>query len=208
MIRVDINKGFKMKHIVVALLLGIQIILLSVMVDSPLAETIKGTVKLGDKDDADKVVIYIEEVDGTFIPPEDNPIMDQIELTFVPFVLPVLIGTTVDFTNSDDILNNIFTPSWAGHKFNLGTFPKAVVRSFTFDRLGEVKLLCNIHPDMEGYILVLKNPYYDIPNEGGRYQIEDVPPGNYSMKMWYDTSVSRSMKVEVKNGKDTVVDFR
>ncbi|MEE9590880.1 MAG: hypothetical protein V3W26_00045 [Thermodesulfobacteriota bacterium] len=208
MIRVDINKGFKMKYIVVVLLLGIQIILLSVMVDSPLAETIKGTVKLRDKDDADKVVIYIEKVDGTFIPPEDNPIMDQIELTFVPFVLPVLIGTTIDFHNSDDILNNIFTPSWVGHRFNLGTFPKGVVRSFTFDRLGEVKLLCNIHPDMEGYILVLPNPYYDIPNEEGRYQIKDVPPGNYSMKMWYDTSVSRSMKVEVKNGKETVVDFR
>lgn len=172
------------------------------------AETIRGTFKFKNEDDAGKVVVYIEKADGTFVPPDRHPVMDQIELTFVPYVLPVLIGTTVDFHNSDDVLNNIFTPSWAGHKFNLGTYPKSVVRSFTFDRLGVVALLCNIHPDMEGYILVLQNPYFTIPDKEGRYQIKDIPPGIYDLRMWYKTKISPVQTITVEKGKETVVDFR
>src|SRR3990167_3297330 len=172
------------------------------------AETVRGTVNLKSEEDTGKVVVYIEKADGVFIPPEKHPIMDQIDLTFVPFVLPVLIGTTVDFHNSDDVLNNIFTPSWAGHKFNLGTYPKSVVRSFTFDRLGVVALLCNIHPDMEGYILVLQNTYFTIPDKEGRYQIKDIPPGIYDLRMWYKAKISPAQTITVEKGKETVVDFR
>ena len=172
------------------------------------AEAIKGTVKLKSEDDAEKVVIYVEKAPGEFIPPEKHPVMDQIELIFVPYVLPIVIGTTVDFHNSDDVLNNIFTPSWAGYKFNLGTYPKGVVRPFTFNRLGEVALLCNIHPDMEGYILVLQNPYFAIPDKQGRYEIKNVPPGIYDLKMWYKRKVSPSYTVTVEKGKDAIVDFK
>src|SRR3990167_5293275 len=69
------------------------------------AETIRGTVKLQGQEDARKVVIYVEKAPGEFIPPEKHPVMDQIELIFVPYVLPILIGTTVDFHNSDDVLD-------------------------------------------------------------------------------------------------------
>lgn len=172
------------------------------------AETIRGTFKFKNEDDAGKVVVYIEKADGIFVPPDRHPVMDQIELTFVPYVLPVLIGTTVDFHNSDDVLNNIFTPSWAGHKFNLGTYPKGVVRSFTFDRLGVVALLCNIHPDMEGYILVLQNSYFTIPDKEGGYQIKDIPPGIYDLRMWYKTKISPAQTITVEKGKETVMDFR
>lgn len=172
------------------------------------AETIRGTFKFKNEDDAGKVVVYIEKADGIFVPPDRHPVMDQIELTFVPYALPVLIGTTVDFHNSDDVLNNIFTPSWTGHKFNLGTYPKGVVRSFTFDRLGVVALLCNIHPDMEGYILVLQNPYFTIPDKEGRYQIKDIPPGIYDLRIWYKTKISPVQTITVEKGQETVVDFR
>lgn len=172
------------------------------------AETIRGTVRYKSDDDAGKTVVYIEKASGTFVPPYKHPIMDQIELTFVPYILPVLIGTTVDFHNSDDILNNIFTPSWAGRKFNLGTYPKGVIRSFTFDRLGEVALLCNIHPDMEGYILVLQNPYFAVPDKDGKYQIPNVPPGVYKLKIWYKSSISPVKDITVEKGKESVVDSR
>ena len=184
------------------------IILFILSVNTADAETIRGAVKYKSEDDAGKAVVYIENTSGTFIPPEKHPIMDQIDLTFVPYVLPVLIGTTVGFHNSDDVLNNIFTPSWAGHKFNLGTYPKGVVRSFTFDRLGEVALLCNIHPDMEGYILVLQNPYFALPDKDGKYQIKGLPPGVYNIKMWYKRAVSPAKRITVENGKETVADFR
>jgi hypothetical protein len=172
------------------------------------AETVRGTVNLKSEEDTGKVVVYVEKAEGAFIPPEKHPIMDQIDLTFAPFVLPVLIGTTVDFHNRDDVLNNIFTPSWAGHKFNLGTYPKGVVRSFTFDRLGEVVLLCNIHPEMESYILVFQNPYFVVPDKGGKYQIHNVPPGVYNLKMWYKKKISPAYSITIEKGKETVVDFK
>src|SRR4030066_859796 len=150
------------------------------------AETIRGTVRYKSEDDAGKTVVYIEKASGTFVPPYKHPIMDQVELTFVPYVLPVLIGTTVDFHNSDDVLNNIFTPSWAGRKFNLGTYPKGIVRSFTFDRLGEVVILCNIHPEMEAYILALKNPFFAVTDKTGKFTISGVPSGRYTLRTWHE----------------------
>jgi plastocyanin len=171
------------------------------------AETVRGTVKLKTEEDAGKVVVYIEKAGGVFIPPEKRPIMDQIDLIFVPYVLPVVIGTTVDFHNSDDVLNNIFTPS-SGYKFNLGTYPKGVVRSYTFNRLGEVVLLCNIHPDMEGYILVLQNPYFAVLDKRGEYRINNVPPGTYNMKMWYKKKISPVYTITVEKGREAVLDFK
>lgn len=202
-------KVFYCKSYILSLHISILSAMLFVaLIDRSSAETIRGTVKLKGGEDAGKMVVYVEKAEGLFIPPEKHPIMDQIELIFIPYVLPILIGTTVDFHNSDDVLNNIFTPSWAGYKFNLGTYPKGVVRSFTFNRLGEVALLCNIHPDMEGYILVFQNPYFAIPDKQGRYEIKDVPPGIYDLKMWHKRQVSPSYTVTVEKGKDAIVDFK
>ena len=196
----------QMKILLKAKLLFIILFILSVNMAG--AETIRGTVKYKSADDVEKAVVYIENADGAFTPPKKNPIMDQIGMRFIPYVLPVLIGTTVDFHNSDGLLNNIYTPSWAGHKFNLGTYPKGVVRPFTFDRLGEVAVLCNIHPHMEAYILALKNPYFVVPDKDGKYQIKDLPPGVYNLKMWYKKAVSPVKSITVENGKETVADFR
>ncbi|MFQ5329369.1 MAG: carboxypeptidase regulatory-like domain-containing protein [Thermodesulfobacteriota bacterium] len=191
-----------------AALLTVAVLLnTSLFVTAATGATVRGTVKLKAQDDANRVVVYIEKVEGDFFPPEEHPIMDQINLTFVPYVLPVLKGTTVDFHNSDDVLNNIFTPSWAGRKFNLGTYPKGVVRSYTFDRLGEIKLLCNIHPDMEGYILALQNPYFAIPADGGGYRIDNVPPGRYTLRIWYARMAGEPQQITVHSGQDTVADF-
>ena len=198
-----------MKQMKILLKAGLLFIILFILfVNTADAETIRGTVKYKSADDAGKAVVYIENTGGTFIPSGKNPIMDQIDMTFVPYVLPVLVGTTVDFHNSDGLLNNIYTPSWAGYKFNLGTYPKGVVRPFTFDRLGEVVVLCNIHPMMEAYILALKNPYFVVPDKDGKYQIKDLPPGVYNIKMWYKRAVSPAKRITVENGKETVADFR
>lgn len=172
------------------------------------SETIKGTVSYKSPEDMGKVVVYIEKASGIFFSPKQRPIMDQIDLTFVPYVLPVVLGTTVDFHNSDDVLNNVFTPSRVGRRFNLGTYPKSVVRSFTFDRLGEVVLLCKIHPEMEGYILVLQNPYFSVPDKDGRYKIDGVPPGRYKVILWYNKKIDQLMKIRVNTDKELVVDFK
>ena len=196
----------QMKILLKAILPFIILFILSVNMAG--AATFRGAVKYKSADHVGKPVVSIENADGAFTPPKKNPIMDQIDMTFVPYLLPVLVGTTVDFHNSDGILNNIYTPSWAGYKFNLGTYPKGVVRPFTFDRLGEVAVLCNIHPHMEAYILALKNPYFVVPDKDGKYQIKDLPPGVYNLKMWYKKAVSPVKSITGEKGKETVADFR
>jgi plastocyanin len=198
-----------MKQMKILLKAGLHfVILLALSFNTAAAETIRGTVRYASSEDAGKAVVYIEKAYGTFIPSKKNPIIDQIDMAFVPYVLPLLVGTTVDFHNSDGLLNNIYSPSWAGYKFNLGTYPKGVVRPFTFDRLGEIIVRCNIHPQMEAYILALQNPYFAVPDKDGKYQIKDIPPGSYNLKMWYKKSVGPAKKITVEKEKDTLVDFR
>lgn len=171
------------------------------------AGTISGTVtdKGGATVDA---VVYIEDTAGEFASPKEHLVMDQKNLTFIPHVMPILIGTTVNFINSDDVLNNIFTPSWAGRKFNLGTYPKGIVRSFTFDRLGEVVILCNIHPEMEAYILVLSNPFFAVTDKTGKFTISGVPSGRYTLRTWHERLKPQIKQISVReNTTTTVVDF-
>ncbi|OGW08672.1 MAG: hypothetical protein A2W77_09470 [Nitrospinae bacterium RIFCSPLOWO2_12_39_16] len=170
------------------------------------AGTITGVIK--DKGGATvDTVVYIEDIAGEFAPPKEHLVMDQKNLTFTPHVMPILIGTTVNFINSDDVLNNIFTPSWAGRKFNLGTYPKGIVRSFTFDRLGEVVILCNIHPEMEAYIFVLSNPFFAVTDKTGKFTISGVPSGKYTLKTWHERLKPQTKQISVKENSTTVVDF-
>lgn len=202
----NINRNtFKIILLALSIILVLEFFML---ISNTFSETIKGTVSYKSPEDAGKVVVYIKKASGNFFPPKEHPKMDQIDLTFAPYVLPVIRRTTVDFHNSDDVLNNVFTPSWAGHRFNLGTYPKSVVRSFTFDRLGKVVLLCKIHPEMVGYILVLQNSYFAVPDKDGFYSIQGIPPGNYKIRMWYDKNQGLLKKITVSAGKDLVVDFR
>ncbi|OGW04136.1 MAG: hypothetical protein A2889_02835 [Nitrospinae bacterium RIFCSPLOWO2_01_FULL_39_10] len=171
------------------------------------AGTISGTVTYRGGATVDAVV-YIEDTAGEFAPPKEHLVMDQKNLTFIPHVMPILIGTTVNFINSDDVLNNIFTPSWAGRKFNLGTYPKGIVRSFTFDRLGEVVILCNIHPEMEAYILALKNPFFAVTDKTGKFTISGVPSGRYTLRTWHEKLKPQTKQISVmENTTTTVVDF-
>lgn len=132
-------------------------------------------------------VLYIERIEGkTFTPPTQNPKIDQIKMVFIPHVLPVLIGTTVEFHNSDPVLHNVFTPSRAGDKFNLGTWPAGLVKTYTFKKPGVVALLCNVHPEMSAYIVVVETPYFDVTDKEGKFSVKNVPPGNYTLTVWHE----------------------
>src|SRR5215470_16503824 len=109
-------------------------------------------------------VVYVDSVPGkTFPAPEKHFEMDQKALLFQPHVLVVPVGVTVDFQNSDNVAHNVFWPNIAGNKkdsHNLGTWPKGQTRSFKFEKAGVVPLLCNVHPEMSGFILVTPTPYF------------------------------------------------
>lgn len=129
----------------------------------------------------DQAVVYVERVAGTFH--GGNVKMDQRGKVFIPYVLPVVQGTAVEFHNSDNLQHNVF--GMGADKFNLGSYTQGMSRSYTFNKLGEVAILCNVHPEMEGYVLVLQNPYFAQLDASGKFRIAGVPPGDYVVKAWY-----------------------
>jgi plastocyanin len=172
--------------------------------------SIKGTISVSGVKDPENVLVYVERV-GDKWEPTKHAEVDQSKLTFAPHVLPVVKGTTVTFKNSDPLLHNIFWPKGNGYAArNLGTWGKGGGRKFTFDQLGDVVLLCNIHPEMEGHIVVLQNPFFAMADKDGAYEIKEVPLGKYTVKTWYPKPKklrSASAEVTVEAGKAATLDF-
>jgi len=156
-----------------------------------------------------KSVIYVDTIAGkTFPAPKEHPVMDQKGLLFDPHIMVVQQGTAVDFLNSDNVQHNVFwqsvgTDKKAGH--NLGTWPKGEKRSFTFDKAGVVPLLCNVHPEMAGYLIVSPTPYFAESDESGNYKIKDVPDGSYTVVVWHEGAKNQSKPVTVAG--NTKADF-
>ncbi|MFQ5706360.1 MAG: hypothetical protein ACE5HO_02870 [bacterium] len=187
------------------------IVLASVLIwcgNSAVAGTIKGKIKVRGARDARDVVVYIDKAPGEFKPPKEHPVMDQKNLTFIPHVLPVLAGTTVDYKNDDDVLHNVFTPDKCAEKFNLGTWPKGEVRSYTYKKPGCVAvMLCNVHPEMEAWVVVLQNPYFFKTDKDGVFTIENVPTGKYTLKVWHQKLKGKPQEIEVPKEGEITVDF-
>ncbi len=133
-------------------------------------------------------VVYVNAIPGkTFDPPAKHATMDQKGLKFQPHVVVVLVGTTVDFLNGDKVQHNIFWPSINGNKkmsHNMGTWPTGEIRSFKFAQTGVVPLLCNVHPEMSGYIIVTPTPYFAEADASGNYKIDNLPDGQYTVSAW------------------------
>jgi len=139
----------------------------------------------GAKDCADAVV-YVGAIAGkTFPPPKEHATVDQKNMVFVPRVLPVLAGTTVDFLNSDAVLHNVYTNAVCADKFNLGTWPQGQTKSFTFAKECVAELLCKVHPEMQGFVVVVPTPYFAAVKADGSYKVADVPDGSYTVKVWH-----------------------
>jgi len=149
-------------------------------------------------------VVYVDAIAGkTFPAPKEHPVVDQKGLLFAPHIIAVQQGTTVEFLNSDNVQHNVFWPSVAGDKkagHNLGTWPKGEKRPFTFDKAGAVPLFCNVHPEMEGYIIVSPTPYFAQTDDSGNYKIKDVPDGSYTVTVWHEGAKNQSKPVTVAGG--------
>ena len=132
--------------------------------------------------------------------------MQQISQSFLPHVLPVLKGTTVEFPNGDPIYHNVFSLSKAA-SFDLGRYPRGNSRVVRFDHPGVVKVFCHIHPDMSGIILVLDNSYFTVPQAGGHYEIGGIPPGEYTVHAWHERARPIHRKVTIEAGRATALHF-
>jgi plastocyanin len=170
------------------------------------AGELKGTVKAtGAKSNADAVV-YVDAVAGkTFPAPAAHAKIDQKNMVFTPHVLPVLVGTTVDFQNSDTVLHNVFSPDKCAEKFNLGSWPQGQSKGYTFKQPCAATVLCNVHPEMEAFVVAVPTPWFAVTDKAGAYDIKDVPDGAYTIKVWHPKLKETSRQVTVSGA--TTADF-
>ena len=162
------------------------------------------------------LVIYLEKVDGDFAPPAAPAKVDQEKLNFLPHVLPILKGTTVEFGNKDSVTHNVLADDEcckmdqdmeAGESGN-----------HKFDKLGVAAIVCRLHPEMSMFVVVLSNPYFahiELKREKkdgkkiytGTYSIKDVPPGTYKLTTWNKKLKPVTQEVTVKSGEATKCDI-
>lgn len=146
---------------------------------------------------------------GDGSPPPPRAVIDQTHLHFVPGVVVVRPGSTVEFLNSDPILHNVFSPGWSGEEFDLGTYPSGTSRSHTFTEPGSHVILCHVHPEMAAYVVVVDTPHHGVTDGRGRFRIEDVPPGTYRLSVWQRgfSSVEAEMTVPPEGRGSVVLDL-
>lgn len=158
---------------------------------------------------SERAVVYLESESTkgqVYTPPAAHPVLDQKDLTFHPQVLPILIGTTVDFPNRDNLFHNVFSYSQP-KEFDLGRYPTGNMKSVRFDKPGIVRVYCDIHSHMNATILILENPYFAVPDEQGSFTIKNVAPGSYTVKFWCGRELAGSQSVILKGGDAVNVNF-
>lgn len=149
------------------------------------------------------IVVWLEAADNPAIvtvPPRHAQMLQKDKM-FQPHILPIAVGTVVDFPNADPIFHNAFS-NYEGQLFDVSLYPPGTSRSVTFRKPGIVRVFCNIHPTMSAIILVLKNPYFVKVGADGSYQIPNVPPGRYELHFYDERAVSdkrEALKLVVDN---------
>jgi plastocyanin len=137
-------------------------------------------------------VVYAEDLPDEIASPQTRATLQQLHLSFLPSVLPVLQGTTVDFINQDATAHNVFSPSPPA--FDLGTFGDGI-RSLPFRSPGAHVILCNVHLEMVAWILVLRNPFFASVDEEGRFSLR-LPAGRHRLVLWRPREIELTREVE------------
>ena len=162
------------------------------------------------------VVVYLEPLAPmTFTPPDVHAVMDQRGLVFVPHVMAILKGATVDFLNSDHDRHNVyFLYDQTGETLDIGTWGPGQTVNHSFNETGLVITLCQLHLEMAAYILVLEHPFFTVTAIDGEtqraeYAIRGVPEGEYVLRAWHKKLKMKSgdVRVTVAAGSSTTVDF-
>lgn len=157
-------------------------------------------------------VVYIDGMAGFKPLPPTKPAQVvtqrvwQKGAMFSPHVLPILVGTTVEWPNNDDILHNVFSISDA-KPFDLGLYKSPTLKAVTFDKPGRVDVFCSIHTRMSCVVLVLENPYFAASDSKGRYGITNVPAGTYQLKAWGERVPSQTREITVPETGEVKADF-
>ena len=152
-------------------------------------------------------IVYIDQPVGEKPVPPSTPleVVVQKDAQFSPHVLPVVVGTTVEWPNRDEIFHNAFSMSEA-KPFDLGLY-KDKAKSLTFDKPGRVDVFCSIHTTMNCIVLVLENPFFTTVDAHGKFTIPNVPPGTYRLKAWHERLPAATQEVTVPAEGEVRADF-
>ncbi|HET8547484.1 MAG TPA: hypothetical protein VFL57_05760 [Bryobacteraceae bacterium] len=140
------------------------------------------------------IVLWLEPANGER--PDIRPraaTMLQKDKTFTPHVLAIPVGSTVEFPNYDPIYHNAFS-NYSGQVFDVGLYPPGKTRTVRFRREGIVRVFCNIHPSMSAVIAVLRTPWFDVSHRDGTFRIHDVPPGEYTLKIFHERATEATLE--------------
>jgi plastocyanin len=137
---------------------------------------------------------------------EEIPKLAQKDPSFVPRVLAIPPGASVDFPNLDPIFHNVFSVSPV-KRFDLGKYPRGQSRRVTFGKAGLVQVYCDIHANMAAFILVLPNSAFARPDDRGAFALPDLPPGTYTLKVWHPDLPELSRTVAVPAQGDVALDL-
>jgi len=158
-------------------------------------------------------VVYIDQPPATMPTPPAAAVqvittkkITQKGAMFSPHVLPVVVGTTVEWPNNDEIFHNVFSISDA-KPFDLGLYRHPEIKRVTFDKPGRVDVFCSIHTAMNCVILVLPTPHFAATDEKGRYSITNIPPGTYKVKAWHERLPSQVKEIVVPDSGEARADF-
>ena len=152
------------------------------------------------------VVVYLKDPQFRGTLPASRVELRQQNETFVPHVLAITKGSTVEFPNDDPFFHNVFSFSSAA-SFNLGRYPRGQSKAQKFTKAGLVKVFCDIHSHMSASILVLDHPYFGIPSTDGAYEVANVPPGQYTIVGWHERVGERAAVVQVQQGRAATIDL-
>lgn len=163
------------------------------------------TVALAPESELRHVVVYVKDAPSTPAPPMRAEIRQQNE-NFVPRVVAITVGSTVDFPNDDSIYHNVFSLSRT-KTFDLGRFPKGKSRGERFDKPGVVKVFCQIHSHMSATVMVFDHPWFAIPDEQGNFDLSGVPAGTHQITAWHERLGDTTLPLRVESGRPATIDF-
>lgn len=155
------------------------------------------------------VVVYLVPTAAVAVPAvrPETVAMDQRALHFVPRVVAVTPGSTVLFSNSDRVMHNVFHPMQSSERFDLGLWAPGESRTFTFGQEGAYVILCQVHPEMVGYVVVVASPYRAVADDHGRFRLEHVAPGTYRLRTWHRRLQEHEESVTVTESGTTRVEM-
>lgn len=152
------------------------------------------------------VVVFLKDVPRDADVEGTHATIMQKDEAFVPRVVAVTRGSTIDFPNSDPFFHNVFSLS-RGNSFDLGRYPRGETRARRFATAGLVKVYCHIHSHMTASIMVLDHPYFRIPSSDGSFAIDGVPPGTYQVSAWHERIGESVTSVRVEGGRTARIEF-